>query len=152
MNIFFNEKTLEYDVLNKIKITNNEDNYKLEEFHFHNPGEHTINSEEFPLELHFVFKNKKSIYVIGFVIKLHRKTSNILQKIIKNKIFNFPSYGNFFSYAGSLTTSNFCVNVNWNVVEKPLKINESDLDFLKSKSKISRELQPRRGREYYLCL
>lgn len=152
IHYIFNKKTTEYDVKNNVEITSNGLTYKLSEFHFHQPGEHTIEGKDYPLEMHFEFVHNKSLFVIGFLVKLFDKTSDIFLKIIDNDPFRFPSYDNFFTYPGSLTGDGFNGNVNWVVTDRILYITPCDLKIITKKSKGTRGIQPRDGRIInYVC-
>ncbi len=44
-------------------------NYKLWQFHFHSPSEHTINGKNAAMEMHLVHKNGDNLAVIGILIE-----------------------------------------------------------------------------------
>src|SRR5204862_1780302 len=52
----FNEDKKQWDVLNNVFLTNNQQQYTLSQFHFHAPSEHSIDGAFFALEAHFVFE------------------------------------------------------------------------------------------------
>lgn len=152
----YNKEKHQWDVLNRVELINNDKKYYLDEFHFHYPGEHIINDEKFPLEVHFVYENVDNkcvtILVVAFVIDISDKTSKALDKIIKKEKFSLPKIGNYFTYPGSLTTSPFDTSVNWNVSERKLYITEKNLKKLVKKSKARRRIKPRQGRNIvYAC-
>lgn len=58
--------------------------YDLVQFHFHAPSEHAVNGKSYPLEVHFVHKNKEGqLAVIGVFFK-EGKANETLQKIWDN--------------------------------------------------------------------
>lgn len=147
----FDPQTRNWNVINDVFVRNNDSEYRLNEFHFHFPGEHTINGEKFICELHLVFTNSTSIFVIGFVIEESNKSSKIIRRIVKNRPFRIPVVESYFTYPGSLTTPPFNVNVNWNVSSEQLKISKCDLALIAKLSKMERPLQPRNGRNIILA-
>lgn len=144
----YNAEKLEWNVSNLIELNNNELQYRLIKYHFHLPGEHIINSHSYPLEFHLVFEGLNEVLlVIGFVVKLNKRTSRVLRNIIKEKPWHIPKFGNYFTYSGALTTMgaiNF--NVNWILMDKPLSITKEDLFKLENKSRTTRDIQLRNGR------
>jgi carbonic anhydrase len=145
----FDPETKNWNVSNIVETSNNDLHYRLKEFHFHIAGEHTINDKKYASEIHFVFVNAEntSILVIGYVIELHKKSSKVIEKIIRDIPFSFPKIRPYYTYPGSLTTPPFNVNVNWIVVSKPLSITEANLEALLGLAKGERPLQPRNGRD-----
>src|SRR5687767_1541448 len=54
--------------------------YQLKQFHFHTPGEHTINGKHFPMEIHLVHESDdKSLAVIGVLFNEGNHNSNFDQ-------------------------------------------------------------------------
>jgi len=145
-----------WNIRNKIDLSNNQRDYSLIQFHIHQRGEHVIDKQEFPLEIHFVFSSKKSgctnLTVLGFVTRLTRsgESSTLWKRLLKDKDIQVPDFDTYFSYVGSLTTPPFGINVNWLVVQKPLRITTKDLQKLKHFSKVERPLQKRQGRDIIL--
>ena len=143
----------QWDVLNKVDLHSNGTHYRLTQFHFHQPGEHTINGQKFPLEMHLVFekiaddsKTHQNISVIGLLAKRGDRTSSILRRIIKNEHFRIPPPKRYFAYPGSLTTPPLNVEVNWTVYkDRYLSITSKDAAKLLKRSKGERPLQPREG-------
>ena len=174
------EKEKQWEVKDKIRIEHNDEVYALEQFHFHQPAEHTLNGDKFPLEMHFVFQSTScpnATLALAFVAKLicdkqsnkskneskHRKddkhdtkpdkprhSSRLFRQILNNEAFKIPTFDGYWSYPGSLTTPPLTNNVNWIVSNSILKVTESDLKRLVSKE--SRPLQARKGRDIvYVC-
>ena len=150
----FDEDQKDWNILDKIKLENNDQEYRFIQFHFHQPGEHVLNDKSYASELHLVFETKSGhIFVLAFLIQLCKKnTSKTLRRIINNDRFSIPKVGNYWSYAGSLTTPPFTNIITWNVSDTILRIKKEDLDYLKVKSKGKRPLQERSGRDIvYAC-
>uniref|UniRef100_L2GBZ8 Carbonic anhydrase n=1 Tax=Colletotrichum fructicola (strain Nara gc5) TaxID=1213859 RepID=L2GBZ8_COLFN len=98
--------------------------YALKQFHFHTPSEHRVDSEYFPMEVHFVFEadeeaNKNSTgpaaSVVGFLIEVDNAAPS-------------PFLANVFAhldeYSGSLTTPPCTEGIAWNVVAEPLTVDD----------------------------
>lgn len=149
----FNPLTKNFDVPNKgaPRLVNNEEEYRMVEFHFHEKAEHTIDSKQYAIELHLVFQSPKSsaIYVIGMIAQVGKRTSRIFKRIVVGEPFRVPttSLNPHFSYPGSLTTPPFTKAVSWNVLSDIETITIADLEQLKSMSKGDRKIQPRDGRD-----
>ena len=50
-------------------LTFNDTRFKLEQFHFHNPSEHKLDSQTYDMEIHFVHRFENSYLVLAFFIK-----------------------------------------------------------------------------------
>lgn len=135
-----------FDVLNSVTLDNNGLEYELIEFHFHQPGEHTVNHKREPLEIHFVFEADNSIFVVGYLVRLSCKTSPLISNIIDRREFYLPKLESYFTYPGSLSP----LNVNWNVSTQTFTISLKDLIRLKPFCKSDRSLQDRNGRDIVL--
>lgn len=60
-------------------------NFDLVQFHFHDPSEHTINNKHYPMELHFVHRNKATgeLAVLGVLFAIGAE-NQALKTIWKN--------------------------------------------------------------------
>src|SRR3972149_6448604 len=70
LNIVNNGHTVQvnYDEGSSIKVNGSE--YRLLQFHFHDPSEHTVGGKSFGMELHLVHKNDKGdLAVVGVLIE-----------------------------------------------------------------------------------
>ncbi|KAJ3211220.1 hypothetical protein HK099_008057 [Clydaea vesicula] len=144
--------------------------FTLQQFHFHDPSEHTVTGSGYPLEAHFVFKSEKgSLAVFGVFMQfsdvdgsrgfLHRLV-NYLPKVNKPthipvlKLKKFGGQLNYlakkhgvYRYQGSLTTPPCSEGVNWNVLKKPVGASSEILaGFWKSMPMNSRYTQNPHGR------
>jgi carbonic anhydrase len=137
----FNEKTKNFEVQKKIIITLNNKQYKLDEYHFHIPSQHTVNGEIYEAEIHYVFieydKNSidkerkcsnicgcefiidKDVIIIGRVI-----LNSGPYKDLKNIQVKVPHY--YYQYDGMLTTDNNSP-ICWIIGETPVHYNFSQL-------------------------
>ena len=146
----------------KITLKINSKKYRLVEYHFHAPAEHTINNKLFPAEIHYVFydiekheqkvdnqssnsANKcmdvcscqntedENILVIGILIK-----DTVKQKNLNNIQVTIPA--EYFEYDGSLTGSgDEATPVRWIVGNRYIKLPLSEINEI---AKSSRPIQP----------
>ena len=132
-------------------------NFDLNQFHFHAKSEHTINSEYFPLEAHFVNKAQNGrLAVLAVLFKEGQANpafETILQNIKKgekatvsdpiNTSQLFPTDFSYYHYLGSLTTPPLSENVEWYVMEHPVEVSKEQLKtFNTYYDGNNREIQP----------
>jgi len=157
IDAIYNVETKNYEVTSKVILNLNRKKYVLDEYHFHTPGEHIINTDKYQGEAHFVFiqcKDKEfqpirfhsnicgchqphdaDIVVIGRMIQNSNETKDLANLQVKP-----PHY--YFEYDGTLTTANYSP-VRWIVGEIPINLNISQLSSI---TKPSREIQVSDGR------
>ncbi|TEA15522.1 Carbonic anhydrase [Colletotrichum sidae] len=127
--------------------------YNLKQFHFHTPSEHRVDSEYYPMEVHFVFEadaefNKGSAgpsnSVVGFLIEVDNSSpSPFLAGVFTNladvaapgshsttpgldfcELKDLLARSDVYQYDGSLTTPPCTEGIAWNVVSEPLTIDD----------------------------
>ncbi|CQR23015.1 Carbonic anhydrase [Yersinia enterocolitica] len=65
-----NGHTIQVNVTNGSTLVLDEDTFTLQQFHFHSPSENLIDGKQFPLEAHFVFKDKDgALAVLALMFK-----------------------------------------------------------------------------------
>ncbi len=143
LNVVNNGHTVQvnYDGGSSIEVDGSE--YKLVQFHFHTPSEHTVDGKSYGNEMHLVHKNDKGeLAVVGVLID--KGTENAAYKAIWS---NLPAKANdkksadvdinasellpgeksYFTYAGSLTTPPCSESVKWIVLKSPIQMSEAQI-------------------------
>jgi len=115
--------------------------HDLLQFHFHKPSEHEVDSEVFPMELHFVHADDEgSLAVVG--VLLEAGAANPAYDVlwadqpgegVETDIADFdmtsllPADLGRFRYTGSLTTPPCSEGVNWNVLAEPASMSADQI-------------------------
>ncbi|RYZ41839.1 MAG: carbonic anhydrase family protein [Myxococcaceae bacterium] len=154
-----------YDAGSTVRVGANE--YKLAQFHFHTPSEHTKDGVEYPLEMHLVHTdaNGTPALVVGVLIQegalnaalftafrnLPRhagEQSNPVGALI-NASALLPRDRAFFQYAGSLTTPPCTQGLQWYVMKNPIEMSDAQIAAIERLPHLNpnnRPLQPLHGR------
>lgn len=148
-----NGHTIQYDFngdLNVIGYKNRQ--YKMKQFHFHSPSEHTINGVRYPLEIHMVHHSEETNSYIVFAVLVQQgvadPTFTFLEKYLPiregetkeiNKSFDFGSttseiFGmdsvDLYTYHGSLTTPPCTEEVTWVVMKNASSASAEQIELL----------------------
>jgi carbonic anhydrase len=137
--------------------------YRLLQFHFHSPSEHTINGKRFPLELHLVHQDNHGHLAVVGVLFQQSGSNPALAPVWKrlparsgeqqplgvafNAFSLLPADQRSYRYIGSLTTPTCAEGVRWMVMESPVRISPGQLAAFRRLFPFnSRPLQPLNGR------
>lgn len=117
--------------------------YTLQQFHFHHPGEHTLNGRAFPMELHLVHWREGAGFLVVAVMMAqgdtpHPAYATLWAHLPGNPQAHQPAPFNpltllppapyrHFSYGGSLTTPPCTENVRWVILEQPVTLSRGQL-------------------------
>lgn len=140
--IINNGHTIQVDYNGNSYILLNNLRYRLLQFHFHTPSEHTKDGQVFPMEAHLVHMNDNGeLAVIGIHMRIGEE-NDFLKAIWANmptqeatvevakeiNVKNFlPEDDGHYNYSGSLTTPPCSEGVNWIVLDTPVEISLAQL-------------------------
>lgn len=162
-NIVNNGHSIQVNMNEGSTITVGGKTYKLLQFHFHSPSEHTINGKPAAMVAHFVHQAKDGqLGVIGVLINTG-KANKVIGQLWKNLPTSageskdltgkinvkglLPKNKAYYNYTGSLTTPPCSEGVNWMVMETPIQVSEAQLKtFNKIFNGNVRPIQPLDGR------
>ena len=125
-----------------------DDVYRLKQFHFHHPSEHTIDGKRAAMEVHFVHEGPGgTLGVVGVLIREGRP-NRVFNRIVETMPAKegppvpadpgidpfglMPFGGGYVRYAGSLTTPPCSEVVNWNVFADSVEVAASDIEAFKN--------------------
>ncbi|KAF5365457.1 hypothetical protein D9758_010825 [Tetrapyrgos nigripes] len=133
--------------------------YNLVQYHFHTPGEHRINNEHYPLEMHMVHQaDDGSFVVVGILFQLSEKGKTT--EFVRQTIINLPAirepgtrsftgYLNFgvlalalqtqpiYQYSGSLTTPPCKEGITFLILANPFPMDVTSYNSLKAVMKFN---------------
>lgn len=145
--IFNNGHTIEVEYHEGSYIVYNEKEYELLQFHFHQSSEHTVNGEQYPMELHLVHRDPDSgqLAVVGVLIEEGDASNEMFALIFDNlpaeegepneetelviNAFDLlpENTDSFFTYEGSLTTPPCSQVVRWLVLTTPVTLSADQI-------------------------
>nr|VFK38790.1 MAG: carbonic anhydrase [Candidatus Kentron sp. TC] len=143
--------------------------YRLMQFHFHAPSEHTIEGKDWPMEVHLVHQNAedKELAVVGILVEEGEENENeaigsiwekvpekageeVISKVKFNAISLLPKEKAFFHYSGSLTTPPCTEGVRWFVMKNPIRFSKEHIEkFEKIIGHSNRPVQARNERPIF---
>lgn len=131
------------------------DSYRLVQFHEHTPGEHEVDGESFPMEVHFVHQDDAGERaVVGVMIRegAENRAWADLVAAVEGGAGSFstddlasllPSGRAYYTYPGSLTTPPCTEGVRWILLEEPVAVSAGQLaPFREAHGETNRPLQP----------
>lgn len=159
IDLINNGHTIQMNYGGDSKITVAGKSYKLLQFHFHSPSEHTINGKPADMVAHLVHQAENGqLGVIGVLMNkgADNKTIAALWKHLPTKSGDhkkakvdinvadlLPADRRYFNYSGSLTTPPCSEGVNWMVLRQPVEVSAEQLAaFNKLFAQSVRPVQP----------
>ncbi|MEQ9116172.1 MAG: carbonic anhydrase family protein [Rickettsiales bacterium] len=129
--------------------------FKLVEFHFHTPAEHSFDGKTHPMINHIVHQGRNFLAVVAVTIDEGEYNPD-LQKLIDgmDKEINFnvssllpQSTSSYFYYHGSRTTPPHSENIHWIILKDKIKASKDQIASFKNETGCNaRELQESYGR------
>lgn len=145
------------------ELTFNGVTYQLEQFHFHTPGEHTVDGFSYPVEVHFDYKSPQSgqLAVVSMFVR-EGAINPFLTQIVpqlpsSGQEYHDPAFINpgaflpanlsYHTYTGSLSTPPCTENVIWIILENPVEASANQIGaFVSKQGRNNRPLQQLNGR------
>ncbi len=161
--IFNNGHTVEIEVGEGSFMTLDDERFDLLQAHFHNPGEHRLDGEQFAMEMHFVHRKASgALAVVGVLMRAGAENDNIarLWSAIPASVGKehaatvafdpnafLPADRVHFHYDGSLTTPPCTEGVTWLVMRTPIDVGPAQIAAFRAiEGENARALQERNGR------
>lgn len=125
------------ETANTVKIDDN--TWTLKQMHYHAPGEHSLDGEKSPVEVHLVHQDAGDHYmVIGLMLKGGgQKDAWGFAGQTENTEIDWagllPSSMTTVRYKGSLTTPPCSEGVNWVLMTEPVEVSDKTIDAFASK-------------------
>ena len=165
------EHGLRIEHLGTSSLVWNQRPYRLRQFHFHDPSEHHIDGEEFPMEIHLVHEDANGhLLVVALLVTLgkknpllanihdwveHQEKPRAIQTLenpnttLELNVNDFiPHSTHHFSYHGSLTTPPCTQGVQWILMRTPIHLSQTQLNWFSSMiGTNARPVQPLEGRQ-----
>jgi len=129
--------------------------YRLAQYHYHSPSEHTVNGQHYDMEAHFVHfcegsscetenesdeilvvavfmsVGEENAYLKQFWNQFNLSQPTAIQPEVSNLANPYASFmpidKSYFSYTGSTTTPPCAQNVRWRLFEKPVEMSAAQL-------------------------
>ena len=146
LKIINNDRTIRIDYQPGSKLTLDDLEYELLQFHFHQPSEHLLSGKAADMEAHFVHQNKETgDLVVLAVLMSEGETNKALDSIWQpisisdskvdrvsdltiNALQLLPENSKlYYRYQGSLTTPPCSEIVTWLVLKQPVNISRSQI-------------------------
>ncbi len=150
------------------RITVGGEKYELLQFHFHSPGENTVDGKTFPMEIHLVHKSAKGkIMVLGVFTKIGAKNA-VLDKawnhmpqqsgdrkqvasVNINAADLLPTDRSYYSFKGSITIPPCSEGIEWIVLKTPVEVSDEQIkQFSRVVGENARPVQPVYSRTLYM--
>ncbi len=116
--------------------------YALLQLHFHHPSEHLIGGKSFPMEAHFVHRNREGNLAVVGVLMTGGGTNAAFSKIVATMPKEkgsapaqasidirklLPARQSYYRYSGSLTTPPCSEVVDWHLLTTPIAVADADI-------------------------
>ncbi len=164
-----NGHTIQINAFGNHWMMKGKERYRLLQFHFHTPSEHTINGKHSPMEVHLVHANDRGeLAVVGVMLdkgKAHpllakfwkhmpreAKGSYRDPEIMVSPAALLPANRASFRYDGSLTTPPCTEGVSWIVMATSTEASAEQIEAFHSLfGDTNRPVQPLHERKIYLA-
>jgi carbonic anhydrase len=134
---------VDYAAGSRLQVDNR--TFELKQFHFHSPGEHTLNGKSFPMEMHAVHADKDGhLAVVGVLMSEVPADNPAIAKLwaqmpgkvgdrrtVEGKISAadlLPKRKDYYRYSGSLTTPPCSEGVRWYVLKQATTLSNRQIE------------------------
>ncbi len=154
---------LDYDSGSTIHIGG--ESYRLAQFHFHTPSEHTVDGVRYPMELHLVHTDArgKPAVVVGILVQAgpghHSELDPAFQHLPAHSDEHISIHGlnvhaarllpaerSFFHYPGSLTTPPCTEGIQWYVMRSPIELPPEQISAYRALAHLNPSNRPLQAR------
>lgn len=163
LDIVNNGHTVQVNIASDSTATLAGRSYKLLQFHFHSPSEHTVGGRHMDMEAHFVHRNDEGkLAVVGVFLEAGganaalqpvwdnmpaMKGKATADGVAINAANLLPASHGFTTYSGSLTTPPCSEGVTWFVMKTPVAVSPAQVDAFRAIMPANaRPTQPLNGR------
>ena len=143
-SVFNNGHTIQVDVLGDNRIIVRGSEYKLVQFHFHNPSEERVNSQGFAMVAHLVHRNAEGQLAVVAVLLEPGAANPLIDKVWTYMPLDtgdrvrmptnalelaqlLPKDQRYYQFMGSLTTPPCSEGVLWMVLKQPVTLSREQL-------------------------
>lgn len=147
-------------------LASDKNTYRFQNFHFHFPGEHRIEGQEHPLEVHFVFSDSHHKQSVVATLVDEGPTNDFISELLESlqtpalqlsdpqkqihvnlssKVEDLlPTTHSYFSYFGSLTLPPCPGGVLWQVLSQNITMSRAQLESFSQllSQPVARPIQP----------
>lgn len=151
LSLVNNGHTVEADVSDAADTVTFEGvSYRLAQFHFHTPSEHTLDGKSYPMEIHFVNKDASGHIVVVGVFVQAGSENTLFAPIFSDLPATaspegthagppvkvdisavLPKERKAYVYMGSLTTPPCTEGVHWVVLAQPIEMSNAQIEAFK---------------------
>ncbi len=159
LEVVNNGHTVQVNYAEGSSVTIDGQEYKLKQFHFHTPSEHTVKGKSYAMEAHLVHQNQKGEYAVIALFIEPGEENKLMETVwenipetgkvkavnnVKINVANFlPKSESNYHYVGSLTTPPCHEGVNWYIFREPIQASREQINqFNEIYSVNSRPVQP----------
>lgn len=138
LSIVNNGHTIQVNVTPGSTMSIGHTNYQLLQFHFHTPSENVVKGKSFPMEVHFVHKDKEGhLGVLAVFFKQGEANAALGEiwgkmpasadgvhahkEVVVNGRDLLPNNMDYYRFVGSLTTPPCSEGVQWHVAKTPVE-------------------------------
>jgi len=164
-----NGHTIQINTKGAEKMTVGDTTYRLAQFHFHAPSEHTVDGQHFPMEMHFVHRAEGGeLAVVGVLVEEGAENPSLaplwgqlaqapgteatarIPPEFAEHLFSGEATG-VYHYRGSLTTPPCSEGVSWYIRKTPTQLSREQIAaFTASYDHNNRPVQALGDRTVYL--